>query len=320
MERTTSYYSDGYKIGCTLFEPEEAKEKSCPGIVLCQGMNGTKELFWLPTISRLLAELGFVSLIWDFRGKGGSEGEVGKLYPLEQAMDIRNGLTFLELQPKVDPERLALFGWCFGGGMVPYVAGVDKRVRCAVSAVGFSDGEAWLRSLRRLWEWIDFNERVAEDRKSRVMHGKTELLGHREILVGDAVSKNDREAYYTKIPNMSGYKGAGWSLDTAEKIMEFKPIEVVDRISDCPMLYIAAGKDTICPVEQTIDMYNRTNGQKKLWVIPGGAHYCVYGEPYLSQIVNMSIDWMREHLHMEYSNGGPVSVEEAALAQAARVG
>ena len=134
MERKVSIYSDGLKIAGALFEPEEAKDESCPGIVLCQGMAGVKEYFWFPDIARKLADMGYVALIWDYRGVGDSEGEYGRLYPLEQAEDIRNALSYLERHPKVDPERLALAGWSFGGGMVPYVAGVDERVKCAVSA------------------------------------------------------------------------------------------------------------------------------------------------------------------------------------------
>jgi dienelactone hydrolase len=300
MEQNTAFYSDGLKIACTVFEPEDVGEKSCPGLVLCQGMAGIKEFFWFPTIGRRLAEMGFVTVIWDFRGRGQSEGPEGRLNPLEQADDIRNALTFLETNPKVDPERLALFGWCWGGAMVPYVCGVDKRVKCAVSAVGFSDGEAWMQSVRRLWEWLELKDRIAEDRKSRTLQGDTFLLGPGEIIVGDPVSKKDREKFYAVIPHMSDYQGSRWSLYTAEKVTEFKPIEVVDRIT-CPMLYIGAAKDTVCPVEQTVDMYNRTKSQKKLWVVPGGSHYCVYGEPNLSQVLDMSFDWFREHLNMRYS-------------------
>ena len=108
MEKVVSIYSDGLKIAGVLFEPEEAGDKSCPGIVLCQGMAGVKEYFWFPDIARYFAALGYVALIWDYRGVGESEGEYGRLYPLEQAEDIRNALTSLQLHPKVDPERLAI--------------------------------------------------------------------------------------------------------------------------------------------------------------------------------------------------------------------
>ena len=42
---------------------------------MCQGMAGVKEYFWFPQIGCRLAQLGFVTLIWDYRGVGESEGE-----------------------------------------------------------------------------------------------------------------------------------------------------------------------------------------------------------------------------------------------------
>lgn len=176
METKVSFYSDGVKIGGVLFEPEEAVDNSCPGIVMCQGMAAAKEYYWYPHLAQRFVALGCVALIWDYRGVGDSEGEFGRLYPMEQAADIRNALTYLQTHPKVDPERLALYGMSFGAGMVPYVAGVDQRVKCAISAVGWGDGKRWMRSLRRPEEWLALLDRIAQDRRARVLTGKSELL------------------------------------------------------------------------------------------------------------------------------------------------
>lgn len=52
----------------------------------------------------------------------------------------RRGLTFLEQQPGVDPERLGVHGFSMGGNLTMYVAGTDDRVKAAVPAVG---GQGW---------------------------------------------------------------------------------------------------------------------------------------------------------------------------------
>ena len=75
MERTVRFNSDGFQIAGVLFEPEATPNNSCPAVVLCQGMVGVKEYFWFPYIARRLVELGYVALIWDYRGVGESEGE-----------------------------------------------------------------------------------------------------------------------------------------------------------------------------------------------------------------------------------------------------
>jgi len=48
----------------------------------------------------------------------------------------RRGLTFLEQQPEVDPDRLGVYGHSMGGNLTMYVAGTDKRVKAAAPSVG----------------------------------------------------------------------------------------------------------------------------------------------------------------------------------------
>lgn len=52
----------------------------------------------------------------------------------------RRGLTFLEQQPEVDPDRLGVHGFSMGGNLAIYIAGTDDRVKAAVPAVG---GQGW---------------------------------------------------------------------------------------------------------------------------------------------------------------------------------
>ena len=302
MERNISFYSDGLKIGAELFEPDDARENSCPGIVLCPTMSGHKEYYWYPDIARRLVSVGCVVLSFDFRSLGDSEGEEGRLYPLENAEDTRNALTYLQVHPKVDPERLGLYGSSWGGGMVPYVAGVDERVKCAVSSVGWSDGERWLRGLRRHWEWLEFLDQIAADRKSRITTGKSELMGPGEILVREgrpAAALEYVQRVHSKIPRMENYATTPWTFASADKIMEFKPIDVVDRISPRAILYIVAENDITCPADHVIDMYNRTKEPKKLFIFPGVPHHAVYEEPNVNRVIELIVDWMKQHLPLD---------------------
>ncbi|MGB4707402.1 MAG: acetylxylan esterase [Fuerstiella sp.] len=50
----------------------------------------------------------------------------------------RRGLTFLEQQPEVDPDRLGVYGHSMGGNLTVYVAGTDSRVKVAAPSVGGS--------------------------------------------------------------------------------------------------------------------------------------------------------------------------------------
>ena len=50
----------------------------------------------------------------------------------------RRGLTFLERQPEVDPDRLGVYGHSMGGNLTIYVAGTDDRLKAAAPSVGGS--------------------------------------------------------------------------------------------------------------------------------------------------------------------------------------
>ena len=53
-------------------------------------------------------------------------------------LGARRGLTFLEQQPEVDPDRLGVYGHSMGGNLTVYVAGTDDRVKVAAPSVGGS--------------------------------------------------------------------------------------------------------------------------------------------------------------------------------------
>ena len=48
----------------------------------------------------------------------------------------RRGLTFLEQQPEVDPQKLGVYGHSMGGNLTLYVAGTDRRVKASSPSVG----------------------------------------------------------------------------------------------------------------------------------------------------------------------------------------
>src|ERR1700684_1060025 len=72
------------------------------------------------TPARVLGEFGFVTLRFDMRGCGKSEGEFGRVICLEQVEDTGNALDFLAKHPAVDPDGIGAIGSRFGGGGAAY--------------------------------------------------------------------------------------------------------------------------------------------------------------------------------------------------------
>ena len=153
-----------------------------------------------------------------------------------------------------------------------------------------------MRSIRRYYEWLDFLKQIENDRKTRIETGVSEMVGGGGILVGDPTTAADRQNVIDQIPEMEGYKSTSYSLATAEKLLDFRPISVVAGISPRAIMYIAAELDSVTPAEGVVDMFEETFEPKKLSVIPEAAHYDVYRDDLKEHIWNMSVDWFKEHL------------------------
>jgi fermentation-respiration switch protein FrsA (DUF1100 family) len=294
-----NFYSDGLKITGILFMPEGVE--SCPGIVLPQGTVGLKEHYRSPVICSMLADAGFAALTFDYRGFGESEGPKDQprtqIVPLEQVEDIRNALTFLAAQPGVDANRLALFGFCWGGSHSVYVGAIDSRVKCVAEVGGIGDGTRWLRTVRQYWEWREFIKRIEADRIKRVMTGSSETVRFGEILIGSPMAKEGRRRIVEEIaPASPPYHTPDATLQTAERIMEYRPEEVVARLSPRPLLIMHGDADDLTPFEEAESLYKRGGDPKRLVVLPGAYHHDVYLDPLFWDVMKIAIDWFRQWL------------------------
>src|SRR5260370_40618557 len=148
-KRTVNFFSEGARLeGDLLLPPDLKPGERRPTIVLCHGFTGVRS-FFLEDYAKVFVSAGFVALIFDYRGWGGSEGEKWRLVPLEQVDDIRNAISFLEAQPMVEPERLGLWGTSYGGAGAPKVSGGYARVEGAVRQAGCAQGGPRLGCCRR---------------------------------------------------------------------------------------------------------------------------------------------------------------------------
>jgi alpha-beta hydrolase superfamily lysophospholipase len=287
-EKSVAFYSEGIRLAGVLTVPSGAGPH--PGVVLCHGFTGIKELI-LPYYARRFVEAGFAALAFDYRGFGESEGPRGRLIPLEQVIDIRNAITFMEAQPEVDAVRIGLWGTSFGGAHVPYVAGIDERVKAAVAQVGFGDGERLFRRKADDARITMMQSMLAADRRQRVLTGQGAMVDPMQLLSDEDSVKFFNEAV-KDLPDLR----TQITLETAERTWEYKPEEVVHRISPRALLLIAVEHDVPCPKEEYESMHAKAGEPKKLVVLPGLRHYDVYSGPGAETTSGLAIDWYREHL------------------------
>ena len=128
-KNAVSFDSYGDKVAANLFLPENFDpNKKYPAITLVPPATGVKEQT-IDVYAERLSKEGFVTLAFDPRGWGESEGIPLLLDPYRIADDTKNSVSYLSTLDCVDREKIFNFGICMGAGFAAFAAVMDARVK-----------------------------------------------------------------------------------------------------------------------------------------------------------------------------------------------
>ncbi len=263
-----------------------------PAVVQGPGWLGLRDArLYEPYHAGLLAA-GFAVLVFDYRGFGDSEGDATYLDPMAQVEDWRNAITYLETRSEIDAERIGVFGsGGTGGGHAVVVGGLDQRVKAVVSQVPIADGRDWLHRMRREHEWLEFVERVADDRRRRVESGVSELVPPRD---GIMVPTPERRSTPVKgdvdarVPRLV-------QLASADAIFDYRPLDFAGRIAPRALMLIAVENDATTPEDHAWSLYERAGRPKRLIIQRHTTHYAAYAQ-YRDVVTPLIVEWFRRYM------------------------
>jgi pimeloyl-ACP methyl ester carboxylesterase len=234
--------------------------------------------------SKVLGDLGYVTLGFDMRGCGTSEGERGNLICLEQVEDTRNALTFLAKHPAVDPARIGVIGSSFGGAVAVYSGGVDERIAAVISNGGWGDGERKFRGQHPTPEaWKKFANMLETGRGYRVKHGKPLMVPRYDIV---PIPQHLRT-------NLAANSIHEFTWETAQSMFDFRADDVVGKIAPRPLLLLHAANDSVTPTEQSIEMFKRAGQPSELHLISDADHF-MFGENN-TRVWSLVRDWLADY-------------------------
>jgi hypothetical protein len=194
----------------------------------------------------------------------------------------------------VDSGRIGVFGTSFGGGIAIAAAALDTRVRAVVSNLPVCNGERWLRGMRPYWDWVQFLSRVKADRISRVLTGESEWVDRGVIAPPDPAAQSTQGKQPPRPP---------LRLESGEAILEFKPEDLVERISPRPLLMIVAADDTRVAPEVSLPTFDRAREPKTLTILDGVEHHDVYELPARADLLAVVLPWLAEQLRSAHGRG-----------------
>lgn len=119
--------SDGLKLSGEAYIPQNRKQ-ACPAACLCHGISAgpynLAERSW-PLLAEKFCHAGFVTLIFNFRGAGLSQGNFDML---GWCRDLAAALDALLCIKEVDAKRVYVLGSSAGGAAGIYTAAHDHRI------------------------------------------------------------------------------------------------------------------------------------------------------------------------------------------------
>jgi len=264
-EQAVSFKSAGLRLHGVLSLPEDlrASERRAAFLVL-HGFGSNSESSNVLAPTRALNQFGYVTLRFDMRGCGKSEGEFGRVICLEQVEDLGNALDFLAAQPAVDPDRIGAIGSSFGGAVAVYAGGTNPRLAAVISNGGWGHGERKFRGQHRTPEaWAKFTKMLEEGRAYRARTGESLMVPRYEIV---PIPPHLRG-------NLASNAIESFPAETAQSMFDFRANDVVGRIAPRPLLLLHAANDSVTPTEQSIELFKRAGQPAELHLISDADHF-----------------------------------------------
>jgi dipeptidyl aminopeptidase/acylaminoacyl peptidase len=230
--RTIRYQaSDGKSISAVLTMPRlKQGQKKLAAIVLPHGGPWSRDYETWDMWAQPLAELGYVVVQPNFRGSSGfgkeweaaSDGNWGT----RMQDDLNDAVTYLASQDIIDPKRVCMFGWSYGGYASSRAAQRDgDKYRCAISGAGVHD----------------LPDMVAYDRNYLGRYG-SKYIGSAASKLADVSPARHASQYSTPIMIVHGAKDQRVPVDQSRNLV--KRLKSAGKVEGKDFVYVEQPRNT----------------------------------------------------------------------------
>jgi alpha-beta hydrolase superfamily lysophospholipase len=233
----------------------------------------------------LLEKWGYISLRFDMRGCGESEGTRAHIICMEQVEDTSSAVTYLMSRPDVDPTKIATAGHSFGAAVSVYAGGVDDRIAAVISSGGWGDGQTKFELQHSgPGAWNKFSATLKRGKELRAKTGESIKIPRYDIVpIPEGMRGNLAPGSVMEFP-----------LETVESMLAFRANDVVSKIAPRPLLLLHASTDSVTPTEQSIVLFQKAGSPTDLHLVADVDHF-MFAENNV-MVIDIVRTWLKKHL------------------------
>lgn len=280
-KKNVKFNARGLRVAGILNIPENTEGKKNPAIVCVHPGSSCKEQT-AGIYAEKLAELGYVTIVFDASYQGESEGEPRYIEdPAARVEDIRSAVDYLTTLDFVDEDRIGVLGVCAGGGYAVNAAMTERRIKAVGTVVGANIG----RVNRESSDPIKTLEAIAKQRTAEARGAETmitnwiprnqeerEQAGITDIDIVEAVD------YYTTSRGQSPNSPNKLNFTSLDSVIGFDAFHLADELLTQPLqIIVGSVQGAFGSYRDGHELYNKAASKKKdLFIVEGASHYDLY--------------------------------------------
>ena len=279
MDERITFDWDGIEIAGILDIPD-ASNGPIPAFVILHGFGANKDSGSVPAMAKLLTNRGYASLRLDMPGVGDSGGVVGRLVCLEQVAVARRGIDYLESRAEIDSARIGVAGASFGAAVSIYTGGADERVAAVISSGGWGNGARKAKLQHPPPAAYDKFITMVEEGRKKVAAGETMMVPRFDIV---PIPEHLRG-------NLDITSLMEFHVETAIGIFDFRPEDMVGKISPRPLLLLHPTNDSVTPVSETMELFAKAGENTDVHLLADVDHF-MFSEENV-RVTHVIGDWL----------------------------
>lgn len=277
-----------YPGQASAFETEAGR----PCVVMAHGFGGTRDA-GLEGYAEGFATAGLDVLLFDYRGFGGSEGEMRQHVDYRgQRADYHAAVAAARRLAGVDPSRIVLWGTSYSGGHVLNVAAHDQRIAAVLSLTPSVDGLPVLGMILK-------SEGIGKVLALSVA-GLRDRFGRRAVML-PAVGPAGSSAVMAQDGALEGFlevAGPSWRNEVRARctldVARNRPVVDIRKIT-APLLIQVGEDDTVVSTPAAKRAARKATALTVLRSYPVD-HFDVYDDPWQSTLVHDQIEFLSHQL------------------------